>query len=116
MAVKRKRFILPTIDDILLQLAESLLDTASGFWQIPLESEAAKLTTFITPVGRYFFKQLPFGISSAPEIFQREMLVLFRGQEGVEVYMDDILVHGRDEKEHEERRHADPGEHRFEAQ
>lgn len=29
--------------------------------------------------------------------------MLFRGQEGVEVYMDDILVHGRGEKEHEER-------------
>ncbi|XP_042345404.1 uncharacterized protein K02A2.6-like [Plectropomus leopardus] len=107
MAVKRERFVLPTIDDILPRLAESrvfsLLDAASGFWQIPLERETAKLTTFITPTGRYFFKRLPFGISSAPEIFQREMSVLFRGQNGVEVYMDDILVHGRDEKEHEER-------------
>lgn len=107
MAVKRERFVLPTIDDILPRLAESrvfsLLDAASGFWQVPLERETAKLTTFITPLGRYFFKRLPFGISSAPEIFQREMSVLFRGQEGVEVYMDDILVHGRDEKEHEER-------------
>lgn len=87
-AVKRERFILPTIDDI---------------WQIPLEREKAKLMTFITPMGRFFFKQLPFGKSSALEIFQREMSLLFRGHEGVEVYMDDILVHGRDEKEHEER-------------
>lgn len=106
-AVKRERFVLPTIDDILPKLAESrvfsLLDAASGFWQIPLDRVTAKLTTFITPMGRYFFKQLPFGISSAPEIFQREMSVLLRGHEGVEVYMDDILVHGRDEKEHEER-------------
>uniref|UniRef100_A0A8C6L0J9 Gypsy retrotransposon integrase-like protein 1 n=1 Tax=Nothobranchius furzeri TaxID=105023 RepID=A0A8C6L0J9_NOTFU len=107
MAVKRELFVLPTIDDILPRLAESrvfsLLDAASGFWQIPLERGTAKLTTFITPVGRFFFKRLPFGISSVPEIFQREMSVLFRGQEGVEVYMDDILVHGRDDKEHEER-------------
>ena len=107
MAVKRERYVLPTIDDILPRLAESqvfsLLDAASVFWQIPLEKETAKLTTFITPIGRHFFKRLPFGISSPPEIFQRDMSVLFRGQEGVEVYMDDILVHGRDEKEHEER-------------
>ncbi len=58
MTVKRKRFILPTIDGILPQLEESyvfsLLDAASGFLQIPLESETAKLTTFITPMERYF--------------------------------------------------------------
>lgn len=58
-AVKREKFILPTIDDILPKLAHakvfSLLDAASGFWQIPLEPESAKLTTFITPFGRYFF-------------------------------------------------------------
>lgn len=106
-AVKTERFVLPTIDDILPKLADSpvfsLLDVASGFWQIPLQRETAKLTTFITPVGTFFFKRLPFGFSSAPEIFQREMSVLFRGQEGVEVYMDDILVNGRDDMEHEER-------------
>lgn len=109
-AVKRERYVLPTIDDILPRLADSrvfsLLDAASGFWQIPLDRETAKLTTFITPLGRYFFKRLPFGIASASEIFQREMSVLFRDQEGVEVFMDDILVHGKDENQHEERLQA----------
>lgn len=106
-AVKRERYVLPTIDEILSRLADSrvfsLLDAASGFWQIPLDEETAKLTTFITPMGRYFFKRLPFGISSASEFFQKEMSVLFRQQEGVEVFMDDILVHGKDDRQHEER-------------
>lgn len=74
---QRERFILTTIDDILPRLAEScvfsLLDTTSGFWQIALERETAKQTTFITPMGRFFFKRLLFGVSSASEIFQREM-------------------------------------------
>lgn len=74
--VKREKFILPTLDDILPKLAKSTvfssLDAESGFWQIPLEEHSARLTTFITPLGRYCFKRLPFGITSAPEIFQME--------------------------------------------
>lgn len=70
---QRERFILTTIDDILPRLAEScvfsLLDTTSGFWQIALERE----TAFITPMGRFFFRRLLFGVSSASEIFRREM-------------------------------------------
>lgn len=95
-AVKREKFVLSTIDDILPKLAHaqvfSLLDAASGFWQLPLHMECAKLTTFITPFGRYFFRRLPFGITSAPEIFQGEMSAILKDQEGVAVFMDDILV------------------------
>ena len=59
------------------------------------------MTTFITPFGRYSFRRLPFGISSAPEIFQRKMSSLLEGLSVVEVIMDDILVHGRDLEEHD---------------
>ncbi|XP_016519232.1 uncharacterized protein K02A2.6-like [Poecilia formosa] len=45
-AVKREKYVLPTVDDILPKLAGakvfSLLDAASGFWQIPLDPESAK--------------------------------------------------------------------------
>ena len=79
-AVKREKYMLPIIDDILPKLAKFflLLDAASGFWQIPLDPECAKLTTFITPFGRFFFNRLPFGITSASEIFQREMTELLK--------------------------------------
>ncbi|KAI4885248.1 hypothetical protein NFI96_018850, partial [Prochilodus magdalenae] len=54
--VKREKFILPTLDEILPKLAKgtvfSSLDAESGFWQIPLEENSARLTTFITPLGR----------------------------------------------------------------
>ncbi|XP_060723274.1 uncharacterized protein K02A2.6-like [Tachysurus vachellii] len=106
-AVKREKFVLPTIDDILPKLAHaevfSLLDAASGFWQLPLDMECAKLKTFITPFGRYFFRRLPFGITSAPEIFQREMSAILNDEKGVAVFMDDILVYGNTPEEHEQR-------------
>lgn len=106
-AVLREKFILPTLDDVLSKLAGaqmfSSLDAASGFWAIPLDSESAKLTTFITPFGRYSFRRLPFGITSAPEIFQRVMFELLKDLDGVTVYMDDILIFGKSKSEHDER-------------
>ena len=46
------------------------LDANSSFWQIPLANKSRILTTFITPFGRYCFHKLPFGITSAPKLFQ----------------------------------------------
>ena len=42
------------------------------------------------------------GISSAPEIYQRAMTELFAGLDGVEIIMDDILVHGETLEKHNE--------------
>lgn len=106
-AVKRERYMLPTLDDITPKLAGakvfSTLDASSGFWQIPLDPDSRKLTTFITPMGRFCFRRLPFGISSAPEIFQRLMSTLLKDHEGVVVVMDDVLVYGSNEEEHNQR-------------
>ncbi len=106
-SVKRERYILPTSDEITAKLSGatvfSSLDAASGFWQIPLHPDSCKLTTFITPFGRYCFKRLPFGISSAPEIFQRKMMETLQGLYGVEVFMDDILVYGDSMEQHDAR-------------
>ena len=84
----------------------SKLDANSGFWQIPLDPGSRLLTTFITPFGRYCFNRLPFGISSAPEIFQRTMSQILEGLEGVVCHMDDILVHAPSQELHDIRLQA----------
>lgn len=103
-AVKREKYVLPTINDILPRLAQakvfSLLDAACGFWQLPLHEDSARLTTFITPFGRFFVKRLSVGITSAPEIFQREMSELLKDQDGIAVFVDDILVYGNTSEQH----------------
>ena len=82
-AVKRERFMLPTLEDVAPNLSGatvfSTIDASSGFWQIPLDASSRRLTTFITPVGRFCFWRLPFGITSAPEIFQQKMSTLKEG-------------------------------------
>lgn len=105
--VKRERHILPSVDHVLGQIGDakffSKLDANSGFWQIEMSPETAKLTTFITPFGRYHFNRLPFGISSAPEFFQKKMAEILRGCEGVVGLIDDLLIHGQTEEEHHRR-------------
>ena len=81
----------------------SKLDADSGFWQVPLADDSALLTTFITPFGRFCFKRLPFGISSAPYHFQRRMSAILEGIDGVLCQMDDILIFGATQSQHDER-------------
>lgn len=69
-AVKRVRYLISTLENLLHKLK---LDKAFGFWQIPLQSDSAKLTTFRSIYGRYFYNRIPFGISSISEIFQLTM-------------------------------------------
>jgi hypothetical protein len=105
--VKREHFMLPNLDDISPKLRGatvfSKLDASSGFYQIPLHPSSCELTTFITPMGRYCFRRVPFGIISAPEIFQRNMTELLDDLDGIEVIIDDTLVYGKTREEHDKR-------------
>ena len=109
-AVMREHYPLPTIEDISSRLAGAqvftILDMKQGFWHIKLDEQSSLLTTFNTPFGCYRWARLPFGISIAPEIFQRKMHELIEGLKGVEVIADDFLVHRIDAKKHDKHLHA----------
>ena len=72
--VLREVHPIPKVETTLAQLSGarvfSKLDANSGFWQILLDPESRLLITFLTAFGRYCFNKLPFGIYSAPELFQ----------------------------------------------
>eukprot|EP00731_Ephydatia_muelleri_P036767 Em0321g6a len=105
--VLREVHPLPKVDVTLASLSGaqvfSKLDANSGFWQIPLSEESRLLTTFITPFGRYCFNKLPFGIASAPEHFQKVMNKVLSGLDGIVCQMDDTLVFGKSQEEHDKR-------------
>ena len=102
--VKRQHYPTRTVDKILSRMPNtklfSVLDANSGYWQIHLDYESAKLCTFNTPYGRYMFKRQPFGLSSSQDIFQR---VMTEDIPGVEVVVDDLLVWGEDNEQHDTR-------------
>ncbi|UYV65991.1 K02A2.6-like, partial [Cordylochernes scorpioides] len=102
--VQREVHPMPVVEHMLGQLGEarffSKLEANSGFHQIPLSPDCQHLTTFITPFGRYKFFRMPFGISLAPEYFQKVMSIILQGMDGVMCYLDDILIFASDSKTH----------------
>jgi hypothetical protein len=105
--VKREYHPIPDVSYTLGLLANakyfSKLDAESGFHQIELDENSRDLTAFITPYGRYRFNRLPFGITSAPEHFQRRMNQILDGCDGVVCLMDDVLIFGKTKQEHDKR-------------
>ena len=71
------------------------IDVKSAYLQIPLEKKSKPITSFIVPEkGMYQFKQLPFGLSNAPETFQRLMdkVITPDLKPNVFCYLDDIII------------------------
>lgn len=105
--IRREIYPMPVTENILGQLGQtryfSKLDANSGFWQFDLDEKSQNLTSFITPFGRFKYKRLPFGISAAPEFFQKHVTKIVEGINGVPVNSDDILVYGESTEEHDQR-------------
>ena len=79
----------------------SKLDASQGFWQLQLDEDSSRLCTFNTPFGRYRYKRLPFGISSAPEVFHKTVHQIFDTIDGVSTIADDIIVYGATKEAHD---------------
>lgn len=78
----------------------SKLDMSQAYQQLELEEGSKKFTTINTYKGLYQYNRLPFGVSSAPGIFQRTMENLLQGIPHVVIRIDDILVSGKDDPSH----------------
>ena len=104
-AIKREHYAIPTVDDITAQLhgktVFTIIDMKDAFWQIKLSEQSSKLCTFNTPFGRYSFRRLPFGISSAPEVFQKWNENAFGDIPDVYVVFDDLIIAVNNDQEHD---------------
>ena len=92
------------IEDLFASLSNgdtfTKLDMSNAYQQLVLDEESRKLTTITTHKGLYQYRRLPFGVSAAPAIFQRTMECILRDIPHVCVYLDDILITGVDDVEH----------------
>ena len=95
---------LPKIEELFTDLSGgkqfTKLDLAQAYLQLPLSDSSKALTTINTQKGLFQFNRMPFGISSAPAVFQRTMDNLLKGLNHVTAYLDDIVVTGTSEEEH----------------
>ena len=68
--------------------------------QLCLDEESQGLTTVNTHKGLYKYTRLPFGVASAPAMFQQVMDTVLQGLPNVICYLDDVLVTGSTVEEH----------------
>ena len=101
---KLDHYPVPKIENLLATLKRgrifTKLDLRNAYQQLPLEEDSQKCVVINTTKCIFKYKRLPYGIPSALAIFQRVMEHLLQGIHGVVVYIDDILVSGRNEREH----------------
>lgn len=106
-AIMRENHPLPTMEHLLPRIRKAKyftkLDIKNAYHQVELHPDSRHVTTFITSKGLYRYKRLMFGISSAPELFQKIMERMLIQCEGSINFIDDILVFGSSEKEHDAR-------------
>ena len=81
------------------------MDGYSSYYCIVLDYESSLLTTFNTHRGRFCFVCLPFGLAYTQDIFQRMVHKILDHCEGVIGITDDIIMHGKDDAEHDRRLH-----------
>ena len=98
------QYPLPKPEDLFASLSGgekfSKIDLTQAYLQMLLEEESREYVTVNTHMGLFRYTRLPFGIASAPAIFQRTMDTILQGLSHVQCYIDNILVTGADDKEH----------------
>jgi len=72
----------------------SFLDAFQGYHQIPLALDDREKTAFITPIGNYHYKVMPFGLKNAGATYQRMMTRMSESQLGknIKVYINDMVA------------------------
>ena len=72
------------------------LDAVLGYFQIPLDEESKKFTTFLLPSGRYRFLRAPMGLSASSDEWCKRSDEALSGIPGVHKLVDDILIEATD--------------------
>ena len=80
----------------------SFLDAFQGYHQIPLALDDQEKTAFVTPIGNYHYKVMPFSLKIAGSTYQRMMTRIFESLLGknIEIYIDNMVVKSKMVSEH----------------
>ena len=108
-AIKRCHHRTPTLEEITHELSGakhfSKLDAKNGYWSVELDEESQLLTTFNSPLGRFCFQRMPFGLVMSQDVFQQKMDQILEQCLGTIGIADDVAVFGRTEEEHDQSLH-----------
>ena len=94
--LKRHPFPIPKIGDMIHSMEgftfATALDLNMGYYHIKLDADAQRLCTIVFTWGKYKYKCLPMGITSAPDVLKNVISKLTRDMEFVKNYLDDLLI------------------------
>ena len=98
-------YVMPRMEELLDQMGRarffSTLDMLKGYYQVPMNPDDKQKTAFSSPLGKYEFSRMPFGLKNAPATFQRLVDSLFDGtQRYIVAYIDDVGVYSHEWVEH----------------
>ena len=79
----------------------SFLNAFHGYHQIPLALDDQERTAFVTPIGNYHYKVMPFGLKNVGATYQRMRTRMFKPRLGksIEIYLDDMVAKSKLESE-----------------
>nr|GEX17503.1 putative reverse transcriptase domain-containing protein [Tanacetum cinerariifolium] len=106
--IVKNHYPLPRINDLFDQLqgsnVYSKIDLRSGYHQLRVQEQDVSKTAFRTQYGHYEFQVMPFGLTNAPAVFMNLMNRVCKPylDKFVIVFIDDILIYSKNEKEHKE--------------
>ena len=103
-ALDVKEYPLPTPEELFVSLAGgklfSKLDLSQAYIQVFMDEASTDYLTINAHQSLYVYNCLPFGVTSAPVIFQKLMDTVLQGINGITRYIDDILVSSASEETH----------------
>ena len=104
--VQRERYMSPSPAEAIVDIAAAnakyfmVLDAMKGYHQCPLDQDSQRLTTFITPFGRFKYLHAPYGISSISEHYNRQMAEALTDLSGYHRIVDDIIIYDSTIEDH----------------
>eukprot|EP00079_Xenopus_tropicalis_P034355 XP_017948126.1 PREDICTED: uncharacterized protein K02A2.6-like [Xenopus tropicalis] len=102
--IEPEPYPLPNVEDLFATLAGgkyfSKIDLSNAYQQLELDPDSKPFLTINTHKGLFQYQRLPFGVSTAPAIFQHAMDQILQGIDHVVCFLDDILITGSTVEKH----------------
>ena len=95
---------MPRVEDIFAKFGKAklftTLDLRSGYHHIALHKDAFKKTAFVTPLEKYEYLKVPFGLSQTHAYFQNLMKQILNGLHFMHAYLDDFIIFSKTAEQH----------------
>ena len=93
---------MPTLEQVMPKLCSSTsfffskLNAKQGYWNVKLDATSSLITTFYTPLGRYKFLRMPFGLRMSQDILQWKIDQIYENCKGLVGIADVVQVFGNE--------------------